>query len=77
MMDGNSRRLTAEQRIELDALSDLPDEQIDTTDMPEVRNWASARRGAFYRPVKEQLTSRCATTCAGMPEPANRAKTSS
>jgi uncharacterized protein (DUF4415 family) len=58
MKKANSNRLTAKQRTELDALADLSDRQIDTTDMPEVRDWADAKRGLFYRPVKKQLTLR-------------------
>ncbi|CAN5299724.1 BrnA antitoxin family protein [soil metagenome] len=58
MKKGNSNRLAAKQRLELDALADLPDEQIDTTDMLEIRDWAEAKRGLFYRPVKKQLTLR-------------------
>ena len=58
MKKASSSRLTAKQRVELDALADLSDEQIDTTDMPEVRDWADAKRGMFYRPVKKQLTLR-------------------
>jgi uncharacterized protein (DUF4415 family) len=54
----NSNRLTAKQRLELDALANLPEDEIDTTDMPEVRDWAGAERGMFYRPVKKQLTLR-------------------
>jgi uncharacterized protein (DUF4415 family) len=39
-------------------LADLPEEKIDTCDMPEVRDWRGAQRGMFYRPVKQQLTLR-------------------
>lgn len=60
MMEDNSSRLAAEERVELDALAELPDEQIDTTDMPEVRNWTGAKRGLLYRPERKQLTRRCA-----------------
>jgi hypothetical protein len=35
----------------------LPDDAIDTTDAPEVLDWSGAKRGLFYRPVKQQLTS--------------------
>ncbi|HLF21704.1 MAG TPA: BrnA antitoxin family protein [Aestuariivirga sp.] len=31
---------------------------IDTGDIPEVLDWSGARRGLFYRPVKQQLTLR-------------------
>ncbi len=50
--------LTAAQRAELAALAALPEEQIDTRDIPEQRDWRGARRGLFYRPVKQQLTLR-------------------
>ncbi len=53
-----SRKLTKQQRDELAALAKLPDERIDTSDVPEVRDWRGAKRGAFYRPVKRQLTLR-------------------
>ena len=53
-----SRRLTPTQRAEVDALAALPDDRIDTKDMPEVRNWSGARRGLFFRPIKKQLTLR-------------------
>ncbi|MFI4986939.1 MAG: BrnA antitoxin family protein [Alphaproteobacteria bacterium] len=53
-----SRKLTAEQRRELAALAALPDDQIDTSEMPEVIDWTNAKRGLFYRPVKQQITLR-------------------
>ena len=33
-------------------LQALPDDQIDTTDAPEILDWSDARRGVFYRPEK-------------------------
>jgi uncharacterized protein (DUF4415 family) len=54
----SSRRLTARQRAELEALANLPEERIDTHDIPEVRDWSDAKRGLFYRPLKKQLTLR-------------------
>lgn len=53
-----SKPLTRTQRADLDALAALPDERIDTGDIPEIRDWAGAGRGLFYRPVKQQLTLR-------------------
>src|SRR6266481_2586237 len=53
-----SKPLTPEQQAELDVLAALPEEQIDTGDMPEVRDWSGARRGVLYRPVKRQITLR-------------------
>lgn len=49
---------TAAQRAELDALAAQPDEAIDVSDIPEVRDWTGARRGLLYRPIKQQLTLR-------------------
>jgi uncharacterized protein (DUF4415 family) len=50
--------LTPAQRTELEALARLPDERINTREIPEQRDWSSARRGLFFRPVKQQLTLR-------------------
>lgn len=52
---------TADQEAELGALAALPDDRIDTTDIPEVLDWSDARRGMFYRPVKKQITLRLDT----------------
>lgn len=43
---------------ELDRLAALPESAIDTTEIPERRNWADGERGKFYRPVKTQVTLR-------------------
>ena len=51
-------RLTDDRRAELAALEALPDDQINTTDVPEILDWSDARRGVFYRPVKRQITLR-------------------
>ena len=50
------RKLTVEEQSALDALASMPDSEIDTSDMPEVRDWSGAVRGGLYRPVK-RLTS--------------------
>jgi len=44
-----SKVLTVAQRAELTELAALPDEQIDTRHIPEVRDWSGAKRGLFYR----------------------------
>ncbi len=54
----SSRVLTKQQQAELDALVAMPEDRIDTRSIPEVRDWSSAQRGLFYRPVKQQLTLR-------------------
>jgi uncharacterized protein (DUF4415 family) len=61
MKKGSSKRLTSEQRAELKSLTALPDDAIDTSDAPELLDWSRAKRGLFYRPVKQQLTLRLDT----------------
>jgi uncharacterized protein (DUF4415 family) len=46
------------QAKELAALAALPDNRIDLTDAPEVRDWSRAVVGKFYRPIKKSLTIR-------------------
>jgi uncharacterized protein (DUF4415 family) len=53
-----SKPLKAGQRAELTALAALPEDAIDTSDAPELLDWSGAKRGLFYRPVKQQLTLR-------------------
>ena len=50
--------LSDEQIAELDALAALPDDEIDTSDIPEILDWSGGRRGVFYRPIKQQITLR-------------------
>lgn len=58
MKKGISKGLTNEQKAEIESLAALPDEKIDTSDIPEILDWSGARRGALYRPVKQQITLR-------------------
>jgi uncharacterized protein (DUF4415 family) len=58
MKKGRSDQLTPAQQAELAVLATLPDDEIDTRDMPEVRDWRGAQRGLFFRPIKQQLTLR-------------------
>jgi uncharacterized protein (DUF4415 family) len=53
-----SNRPTREQLAELRSLAALPDSAIDRSDAPEFLDWSGAKRGLFYRPVKQQLTLR-------------------
>jgi len=53
-----SKPLTRAQLAELKSLAALPDRAIDTSDAPELLDWSGAKRGLFYRPVKQQLTLR-------------------
>ncbi len=58
MTKAASRSLTRTQRADLKRLATMSDDAIDTRDTPEIRDWSGARRGVFYRPVKQQLTLR-------------------
>lgn len=51
-------KATKKQAEELAALAAMPDEEIDTTDIPEITDWSKAVVGRFYRPVKETVTIR-------------------
>ena len=57
-MKKESSKLPAEVQAQIRDLEALPDESIDTTDIPEILDWSDARRGVFYRPVKKQITLR-------------------
>ncbi len=50
--------LPSDVQEQIRALEALPDDEIDTTDAPEFLDWSDARRGVFYRPVKQQITLR-------------------
>ncbi len=43
---------------EIAALLAMRDADIDTSDIPEVRDWTGAVVGKFYRPVKRPVTVR-------------------
>lgn len=43
---------------EIARLAALPDEQIDTSEIPELKDWNGAKVGKFYRPIKEPVTIR-------------------
>jgi uncharacterized protein (DUF4415 family) len=53
-----SKGLTPEILAELEALSAMPDDTIDLSDMPEVTDFTGWVRGKFYRPVKKQVAVR-------------------
>ena len=58
MKKGGLKPLTRARKAELKALEALSEDQINTRDIPERRDWSGARRGVFFRPVKKQLTLR-------------------
>jgi uncharacterized protein (DUF4415 family) len=53
-------RPTPERLAELARLEAMPDERINTEEMPELTaaELADMERGRFYRPVKQQVTAR-------------------
>ncbi len=50
--------LPSDVQEQIRTLEALPEEQIDTSDAPEILDWSDARRGVFYRPAKKQITLR-------------------
>ena len=52
------KKATKKLTKELAVLAALPDEEIDTTEIPEITDWGNAVVGRFYRPVKETVTIR-------------------
>ncbi len=56
----SKKAFSPEELEQLAKLAALPDDRIDTIDIPEApaENWRFARRGEFYRPLKEPVTIR-------------------
>ena len=46
--------LTPEQQREIAALGAMTDDEIDMSDLPEVRDLSQAKRGVFYRPHRQE-----------------------
>ena len=55
--------LTASQKREIQALTAMPEEKVDTSDIPELPPgaWRKAVRGKWYRPVKQAVSIRLDT----------------
>ena len=57
----NPPPLTVEQKLELDALAQMSDADINYSDIPkttETEEWRLAIHSPFHKPVKQQLTTR-------------------
>lgn len=54
----NPPRLSEARKAELKALAARDDDDIDFSDIPAGIDWTNARRGVFYRPVKQSTTVR-------------------
>ena len=52
--------LTADEKAELTALAAMPDEAVDTSDLPPLTEafWQNAVRNPFYKPTKTSTTVR-------------------
>ena len=56
----SSKIYNKQQLDELEKLAAMSDNDIDTSDIPEVpaENWMHAKRGELYRPLKQPVTIR-------------------
>ena len=59
-MNKEKSKLPLHVRKRLEALDKLSDDDIDTSDIPEITDWSNAKRGVFYkyRVIKKQVTLR-------------------
>ena len=57
-MSKDTNNLSPEMQREIRDLANMPDSDINTDDVPERTDWSDAKRGVFYRPVKQQITLR-------------------
>lgn len=57
-MKKDMSELPSDVQEQIGTLETLSDDQIDTTEVPEILDWSDARRRVFYRPVKQQITLR-------------------
>ncbi|MDI7774106.1 BrnA antitoxin family protein [Asticcacaulis sp. EMRT-3] len=58
MKTRSGETLSPELLDHLKILEAMPDDAIDTNDIPEVSDWSRAERGKFYRPVKKPYSLR-------------------
>jgi uncharacterized protein (DUF4415 family) len=52
------KKISKKQARELAALKNMPDNEIDLSDIPEILDWRNAVVGKFYRPIKTPVTIR-------------------
>lgn len=58
LSEKHTRMRTNQRQRELVALLRMGDDDIDTSDIPEVTDWSRAVVGRFHRPLKEQASLR-------------------
>ena len=61
-MRKDDTRLTEEQWARLEAVENLPDDQIDYSDIPKTTDWSNARRGMFVVPKGTTTIHQSAST---------------
>jgi uncharacterized protein (DUF4415 family) len=56
----SARTMTAARKRRFDKLAQMPDSEIDFSEIPELTEkfWKNAVRNPYYRPIKRQLTLR-------------------
>ena len=57
-MKKSMNELPPEVQAQIWTLEDLPDDQVDTTDAPEILDWTDARRGVFCQLEKPEQAER-------------------
>ena len=50
--------MTPEMEARIIEFAKMPDDEIDTSDIPEVTDWSGFQRGRYYKPVKKSITLR-------------------
>jgi hypothetical protein len=68
-MDCMKKKLTKIQERDLAALAALPDEQIDTSDIPEIKSLTGGIRGRFGRPRPQIRTGTRSLQSPKVPPP--------
>ena len=51
-------KITKQQQDQINFLTNLTDDEIDTSDIPEIIDWTGTEKGKFYHPLKKQVTLR-------------------
>jgi len=68
------KKLTKAQEKDLAALAALPDELIDTTDIPVIKDLTGGVAGLFYRPGQKPVTIRLSAPDAQMARHLSKSK---
>ena len=49
------KKITKAQQSEIDQLNLLSEDNIDTSDIQEIKDWSNSEVGKFFRPKKQQV----------------------